>query len=164
MLLRFLDLIENIALWAGCVSLLIMGALVTGSVLGRTFFNAPVPDDLLMIGLLMVCVIILPMAYVERDDGHIAVTVISDRLPQRVQTVLITLGRLIFAAFMGTMGYVIARKVPSEFEQGLYYDGRLEVPTWPMKVVFAFGVTVFLLRILASILRDLRSTKDSRTT
>ncbi|WP_050928301.1 TRAP transporter small permease [Aestuariivita boseongensis] len=164
MLLRLLDLIENIALWVGCAALLIMGALVTGSVLGRGLFNKPIPDDLLMIGLLMVCVIILPLAYVERSNGHIAVTVIADRLPKPVQTALTILGRLIFAAFIGTMGVVIARKVPKEFEQGLYYDGRLEVPTWPMKVVFAFGVAVFLLRIVTNIIQDLRGSDDDAVT
>ncbi|MEX0337512.1 MAG: TRAP transporter small permease [Arenibacterium sp.] len=157
-MLRILDFIENIALWAGCLALLVMGALVTGSVFGRTLFNAPIPDDLLMIGLLMVCVIILPLGYVERGDGHIAVTVIADRLPHPVQTFLKVLGRLIFAAFLGTMGFVIARKIPSELEQGLYYDGQLEVPTWPMKVVFAIGVAVFLLRIVSNIIEDLRGT------
>lgn len=159
-MLRILDLIENIALWAGCVALLIMGALVTGSVFGRTLFNAPIPDDLLMIGLLMVCVIILPLGYVERGQGHIAVTVISDRLPRAVQTFLKVMGRLIFAAFLGTMGCVIALKIPSELEQGLYYDGRLEVPTWPMKIVFAFGVAVFLLRLLSNIVQDVRGTSS----
>ncbi|MCE8005569.1 TRAP transporter small permease [Aestuariivita sp.] len=161
-MLRFLDIIENIALWTGCLALLIMGALVTGSVLGRSLFNAPIPDDLLMIGLLMVCVIVLPLSYVERSNGHIVVTVIADRLPVRVQRVLRIFGQLIFAAFMGTMGFVIARKVPSEFEQNLYYDGHLEVPTWPMKAVFAFGVAVFLLRIVTNIIRDLRETDQDQ--
>ena len=155
-MLRLLEFVENVALWTGCAALLIMGGLVTGSVLGRGFFNAPIPDDLLMIGLLMVCVIVLPMAYVERDDGHIVVTVIADRLPQGVQTALRIFGRLIFAAFIGTMGVVIARKIPSELEQGLYYGGALEVPTWPMKALFAFGVAVFVLRIAVGIVRDLR--------
>lgn len=158
MLLRFLDLIENIALWAGCAALLAMGALVTGSVIGRGLFNTPIPDDLLMIGLLMVCVIILPLGYVERGDGHITVTVISDRLPRAVQTALKIAGRLIFAAFLGTMGVILARKISSELEQGLYYDGQLDVPTWPMKAVFAFGVAVFVLRLAINIVRDLRGT------
>lgn len=158
MLLRLLTAIENIALWVACFALLVMGALVTGSVLGRSLFNHPIPDDLLMIGLMMVCVIVLPLSYVERGNGHIVVTVIADRLPGFVQKGLRVIGRLIFAAFLGTMGFVIARKIPSEFEQNLYYDGQLEIPTWPMKVIFAFGIAVFLLRLLSNIIQDLRGT------
>ena len=156
MLLRLLGFIENAALTIGCIAIFIMGALVTGSVIGRTFFNAPIPDDLLMIGLLMVCVIILPLAYVERDNGHIAVTLIADRLPQGIQRVLRAMGRIIFGAFLGTMGFVIAMQVPDEFEQRLYYDGQLESPTWPMKIVFAFGVAVFLIRVCLNLIADLR--------
>jgi len=156
MLLRLLGFVENAALTIGCIAIFIMGALVTGSVVGRTLFNAPIPDDLLMIGLLMVCVIILPLAYVERDNGHIAVTLIADRLPAPIQTFLRAMGRIIFAAFMGTMGFVIARRIPDEFEQRLYYDGQLEIPTWPMKVVFAFGVAVFLIRVALNLWADLR--------
>ena len=158
MLLRLLTAIENIALWVACIALLVMGALVTGSVLGRSLVNQPIPDDLLMIGLMMVCVIVLPLSYVERGNGHIVVTVIADRLTGFVQKGLRVIGRLIFAAFMGTMGFVIARKIPSEFEQNLYYDGQLEIPTWPMKVIFAFGIAVFLLRLLSNIIQDLRGT------
>ena len=68
--------IENAAMWLACAALFLMGAIVTASVIGRVAFNLPVPDDLIMVGLLMVCVIVLPLAFVERADGHIAVTVI----------------------------------------------------------------------------------------
>ncbi|MCR9125657.1 MAG: TRAP transporter small permease [Rhodobacteraceae bacterium] len=153
---RLLSLIENLALWLACAALLAMGAIVTGSALGRTMFNAPIPDDLLMVGLLMVCVIILPLAYVERGDGHIAVTVVTDRLPARVRHALSALGRCLFGAFIGTMGWMLALKVPKEMAGGLYYDGRLEIPTWPMKAIFAFGAAVFLIRLAVNVVRDLR--------
>lgn len=157
MLVRALNLVEQLALWAACAALLVMGALVTGSVIGRTLFNAPIPDDLLMIGLLMVCVIVLPLGFVERGNGHIVVTVIADHLPGPIQKLLTVFGRLVFAAFLGTMGFVIAKKVPSEFSQGLYYDGQLEVPTWPMKAVFAFGIAVFLIRLAINVVQDIRT-------
>lgn len=155
MLERLLERVENLTLWIACAALLAMGAIVTASVVGRGAFNAPVPDDLLMIGLLMVCVIILPLAYVQRDDGHIAVTVLSNLMPARLQAFLRAAGGVLFGLFVGTLGVLVARKVPSEFAQGLYYDGQLEIPTWPMKAVLAFGVAVFLLRLALGVARDL---------
>ncbi len=153
--MRLLTFIENLALWIGCAALLGMGVLVTGSVVGRGAFNHPIPDDLLMIGLLMVCVIVLPLAYVERQNGHIAVTVIANRLPVRAQALLTAFGSLLFGLFLGTMGFVIAKKIPSEIAQNLYYDGQLDVPTWPMKIVFAFGVAAFVLRLVINIAGNL---------
>lgn len=150
MILRLLAFVENLALWIACAALLGMGLIVTGSVIGRGWFNHPIPDDLLLIGLLMVCVIVLPLAYVERSNGHIAVTVIANLLPLRVQALMTGFGNLLFGAFLGTMGFMIAKKVPSEIAQNLYYDGQLDIPTWPMKAVFAFGIAAFLLRLAVS--------------
>lgn len=147
MIMRFVIFIENLALWIACAALFTMGLIVTGSVVGRGWFNHPIPDDLLIIGLLMVCVIVLPLAYVGRSNGHIAVTVIANQLPIRVQALMTAFGSLLFALFLGTMGFMIAKKVPSEIAQKLYYDGQLDVPTWPMKVIFAFGVATFLARL-----------------
>lgn len=148
MIMRIVEFIENLALWIACAALFAMGLIVTGSVVGRGWFNHPIPDDLLLIGLLMVCVIVLPLAFVERSNGHIAVTVIANRFPVRVQALMTGFGNLLFALFLGTMGFMIAKKVPSEIAQNLYYDGQLDVPTWPMKVVFTFGVAAFLLRLV----------------
>ncbi len=139
--------VEEVAMWTAGFSLLVMGAVVTTSVIGRVLFNMPVPDDLIMAGLLMVCTIILPLAFIEASDGHIAVTIIADHLPLRVQAVLRMVGALLFAAFFGTIGFMIATKVPGEFVEELYYDGQLEIPTWPMKAVFAFGIAVLVVRL-----------------
>lgn len=145
--------IEEIAMWTAGFALLVMGAVVTTSVIGRVVFNMPVPDDLIMAGLLMVCTIILPLAFIEARDGHIVVTVIADRLPMRVQAVLRMIGALLFAAFFGTIGFMIATKVPGEYAEELYYDGQLEIPTWPMKVVFAFGIAVLVIRLAITVMR-----------
>ena len=150
---QVLKRIEQLAMWVAGMALLAMGAVVTASVLGRVIFNAPVPDDLIMAGLLMVCTIILPLAYIESRDGHIVVTVIADRLPFRVQAALRMLGAVLFAAFFGTIGYMIATKVPGEFADELYYDGQLEIPTWPMKAVFALGVAVLVIRLAVTFVR-----------
>ena len=155
--------LEDAALWAAGLALLAMGLIVAGSVLGRTLFNAPVPDDLLMVGLLMVCVIVLPLAYIERNDGHIVVTILSDQLPRRVQAFLKAIGSFLLLAFFGTMGVMLARKVPGEFAEGLYYDGELYIPTWPMKAVFALGVAVLTLRLIVSIAGNLCEAVGARS-
>jgi TRAP-type C4-dicarboxylate transport system permease small subunit len=146
-IMRFVVFLEKIALWIACAALFTMCLIVTLSVVGRSTFNQPIPDDLLITGLLMVCVIVLPLAYVERNNGHIAVTILTNRMPARLQLFLMVFGNFLFGAFIGTMGFMLASKVPAEIAQNLYYDGQLDVPTWPMKVAFAFGVATFLLRL-----------------
>lgn len=161
-MLTVLRMIEGAAVWLACAALLLMGSIVTASVVGRVVFNMPVPDDLIMVGLLMVCVIVLPMAWVERTDGHIAVTVIADLLPVRVQYALRVLGNVLFAGFFGTMGYMLALKVPGEYAENLYYDGQLYIPTWPMKALFVFGVAVLTARCLVSLWKNIRAVISGR--
>lgn len=161
---RILSLLENVALWIAGAALLLMGTIVTVSVVGRVVFTAPVPDDLIMVGLLMVAVIILPLAFIERADGHISVTVIADRFPVRLQYTLKAIGNLFFGLFFGVMGFMLARKIPSEFSEALYYDGHLEIPTWPMKTVFALGVAIFVVRLSVSFLRNCQGVVSGRST
>ena len=122
--------------------------------IGRTLFNYPIPDDLLLVGLLMVLVIAFPLAHIQRVNGHIAVTIISDRLPFRLRQLQIIVGNVLFALFLGVMGFVIFSKVPKEFAQDLYYDGQLEIRTWPMKAMFALGIGLFVLQVVISICKD----------
>lgn len=145
-----LSSLEDFTLWLSCAALLFMVAVVTMSVVGRLLFNTPVPDDLLIVGLMMVCVIVLPLAFIERQEGHIVVTVISDFFPERLQHFLAAFGKVLFGIFLGAAGFMLALKVPEEFAQDLYYDGQLEIPTWPMKILFAFGVLVFLIRLASN--------------
>jgi len=156
-MLQILKWLEDVALWVAGLALLTMGLIVSASVLGRSIFNAPVPDDLIMVGLLMVCVIVLPLAFIERNDGHIVVTILADRLPPRLKGLLRAFGNVVLMAFFGTMGFMLAKKVPGEFSEGLYYDGQLDIPTWPMKAMFAAGVAILVLRLLVSLVSNIRA-------
>ncbi|MEO1192318.1 MAG: TRAP transporter small permease [Pseudomonadota bacterium] len=159
---KALSLLERLALILSGTALLIMGAIVTASVIGRQVANAPIPDDLIMVGLLMVCVIALPLAYIESQRGHIAVTVTTNWLPPRALALLQAFGSLIMLIFFGAIGYMVAQRLPREIAQGTYYDGTLEILTWPMKVVFAVGIILFAIRLLVSIGQHLHTAITGR--
>ncbi len=156
-LTRILAWVENLAISVGGLALIAMGGIVTLSVLGRQLFLMPIPDDLTMVGLLMVCVIVLPLAFVESKRGHISVTITTDWLPTRAIGFLRCLGTFAMGLFFGGIGYMVVAKLPREFMQGTYYDGQLEIPTWPMKAVFAFGIAVFVLRLMVSFSAGVRT-------
>ena len=153
----FLDIVEKLSVGVANLALTLMMLIVTGSVIGRTALNYPIPDDLLLVGLLMVLVIAFPLAHIQRVNGHIAVTIISDLLPFRWRQLQIIIGNILFGLFLGVMGFVIFSKVPRELAQDLYYDGQLEIRTWPMKTMFAIGIGLFVLQICISIYRDFRA-------
>lgn len=146
-----LHALEKVALAGAGAILLLMGGIMTASVLGKELFLRPIPDDLLMIGLLNVGVIALPLAYVECSRGHIAVTITTDWMGVRVLGALRAFGALAMGVFFGSIGYMVSIRMPTEIARGAYYDGILQIPTWPMKAVFGFGILLLVLRLIASI-------------
>lgn len=149
---RVMSVLDRAALALAGLILLLMGGIMVASVLGKHLFIKPVPDDLLMVGLLNVAVIALPLAYVEYTRGHILVTITTDWMGTRVLGALRAFGSLVMAIFFGGIGYMVSMKMPVEFERGAYYDGVLQIPTWPMKAVFGFGVLLLVLRLIGSII------------
>ncbi|SFE60274.1 TRAP-type C4-dicarboxylate transport system, small permease component [Sulfitobacter brevis] len=143
--------LEQMSLVIAGIVLLGMGGIMTASVLGKELFLRPVPDDLLMVGLLNVAVIVLPLAYVERTRGHIAVSVTTDWLPPRALGALRAFGAFAMAIFFGGIGFMVSLRMPGEIAKGAYYDGALQIPTWPMKAIFGFGILLLVLRLLSSI-------------
>jgi TRAP-type C4-dicarboxylate transport system permease small subunit len=148
--------LEAAAMAIAAAAILLLGGVVTASVIGRELFNAGVPDDIVIAGLLMIPLVMLPLAHIHAKGGHIAVTVTSDWLPPRGRAALSVLGDLLGLLFFGAIGWFLARKIPRDFAGGAYYDGELGIPVWPMKVVFALAVALFLLRLSIELWRHLR--------
>jgi len=149
--------IENAALALAGLVLLAMGFIIVASILGKTLLLRPIPDELLMVGLLNVAVIALPLAYVERQRGHIAVTVTTDWLGVRALGALRAFGALAMGVFFGGIGLMVARRMPDEITRGAYYDGVLQIPTWPMKAVFGAAILLFVARLAVSFAAGLRT-------
>jgi len=152
---RVQQLVENLAVVLASVALLLMGGIITASVLGRQLFFRPIPDDLLMVGLLMVPVIALPLAYIERYRGHISVTITTDWMGTRVLGLLRAFGSICMGVFFGGIAWMIALRVPQDFARGTYHDGVFQIPAWPMKIVFAIGIAIFILRLCVSVAQGL---------
>jgi TRAP-type C4-dicarboxylate transport system permease small subunit len=156
--------IEKAALVLAGAVLLGMGLIIVASILGRVLFLRPIPDDLLMVGLLNVAVIVLPLAYVESRRGHIAVTVTTDWLGVRAQGALRAFGALAMAVFFGGIGFMVARRMPGEISRGAYYDGVLQIPTWPMKAVFGAAILLFVARLLVSVAEGIHTARTGQDT
>ena len=144
---------EQAALFISALSILLLGLLVFASVVGREVFVSGVPDDIVIAGLFMIPIIALPLAYVQSQDGHIAVTVTTNWLPARAIAGLKALGTVIGIVFYALLAWLTAAKIPRDFKGGGYYDGQLEILVWPMKVVFVVGVSLFVLRLVVDVVR-----------
>jgi len=146
--------LEKAATLLGALSILTLGVLITISVVGRAVFNTGIPDIIILAGLMMIPIIVLPMAAVQSEDGHIAVTLTTNWLPERILAALRAFGNLLGFAFFAAIVWFLIGKVPRDMATGAYYDGELELLVWPMKIVFAVGIGLFLIRLAADFVRN----------
>ena len=123
-----------------------MMLLTTVSVIGRRFFNSPIPDDLVMSEFLMVFVVFLPFSAVQAAREHVFVTIFTDWMSNRTKVIMET-----FVVGFGIFT-VISMAVFTDFfaawSVGAYVEGPLELPESPARFAVFFGLAVFSLRLL----------------
>lgn len=123
------------------------------SVVGRTFLNRSVPDDLLISQMLMVAVVFLPLGWVQSMGAHLEVTVLTDFFSQEVQTVLVSLGLILGIVLFGTMAVLSWHSAYEAFElDEIAYASAWQLREWPVKFLIPFGLAWWCLRMLVHLL------------
>jgi len=144
---RIFDAIDRAALWLSVFALLFIMIVTCVSVIGRYFFNAPIPDDLVMSEFMMVVVAFLPLAAVQASREHVFVTIFSDWLPDRPKVVM-----EIFGVYLGALIFIIITcatytDFKQAFDVGAYEEGALEIPEAPFRFIVFFGLLLFSIRL-----------------
>jgi TRAP-type C4-dicarboxylate transport system permease small subunit len=149
--------LDRVLLIIASVAIFVMLAITTVSVIGRHFFNAPIPDDLVFNELLIVVLVFLPFAYVQSTDQHVFVTLFTDWLPPRKQAYFKFLGNLIGLMIFCLIAYATWLDFMESFEVRAYSEGVLELPEYPSRFAVFFGVLVMTLRLAFDTIRGLLS-------
>lgn len=136
-----------------CVLVLMMLFTVLNVVM-RAFFNSPIPGDVELIEVGMVCVGFLGLAWCALRGMHISVDLVVSFLPKRIQAVfdsfgyLIGLGISILLAWRGFLEGIGNRDLNS-------LSATLGFPMYPFYWVVALGYGVLCLAILVLLVRSL---------
>jgi TRAP-type C4-dicarboxylate transport system permease small subunit len=89
------DIARALAIFGGFLSCL-MAAIVTISVVGRYFFNAPIPGDYDIVGILCGCAIFSFLPYCQMVRGNVVVDFFTNRAPDRVKSSLDAVGAALY--------------------------------------------------------------------
>ena len=126
-----------------CVLIPLM-ILTTIDVVGRDFFNAPVPGTVELSQYLLVIFILMGLAYTQQVKGHVPVSVLTSRIPLRGQLTLKVisslLGLFIFS-LLAWQGWEIA------MEERTVSD-LLRIPQFPFRVLVAVAAFLTFLELL----------------
>jgi TRAP-type C4-dicarboxylate transport system permease small subunit len=126
--------------------------LTVGDVVGRSFFNKPIPGTFELSEYMLAVIVLLGAAYTQQVKGHVGVDFLTIRFSPRTQAVLqavTTIASLLVITIMVWQGYLegIHEKAVSD---------QLRVPQWPFKLLVAAGGLLLWLELLLDLLASFR--------
>lgn len=95
----------------------------------------------------------LALAYTEEQNGLIRVGLLRARLSPKNVVRLDVLCLGLTALICGFIGYYIWLMVKRDFIRGRLSIGMAEIPMWIPQAVLLAGIVIFLLQLIASIIR-----------
>lgn len=152
--LRAIGWIEKLFLAIGAAAILSMCAYITLGIFLRSVVGVQIPDEVVIVGDLMIAALILPLAYVAADRGFIAVEVLSDQLPRSLHPALNVLAAAVGLLAVMPIGYGAFLAMIHAIESGNYFFGILELPEWPGRTAFFAGYALFFIRLIVLFVQD----------
>jgi TRAP-type C4-dicarboxylate transport system permease small subunit len=127
--------------------------ITVGDVVGRSFFNKPIPGAFELSEYMLAVIVLLGAAYTQQVKGHVGVDFLTSRCSPRTQALCQTvtsLAGLSIIAILVWQGYL-------EGIQATTVSDQLRVPQWPFKLLVAVGGLFLwlelLLDLIASVLK-----------
>lgn len=147
---RVLAQMLRLITFVGMISVVLMMMQITIDVVGKLFFNSPLPATISLVSnYYMVIVAFLPLALVETRDEHITVEVVTEFLPTRAQYHLYSWTYLPSAAIFGALAYRGWGEARTAHESGTFMvEQGLKIITWPSFYLLSIGTGMMTLVVI----------------
>ncbi len=136
---RAVETLSRAGAVAGGIGIALLMLLATAGAIGRKFGH-PVPDVLEASETIMFASVFLGMAYVALHRGHVNVTMLTKRLPPRIQTILDASVTLLAAALFGLLAWSSWGLAWKFFLIREVRLGAFPWPIWPFRFLFVVGM------------------------
>ena len=140
---------------AGLGVVLLM-ALVVVNVITRTAFNSPILGVYEYVGFLAASIISLALAYCSVQSGHIAISLITDKLHGRVQIFVDSFAKILSVALLGLFSYQMI-----SYAIRLASSGEVSLTTWmplfPFVLIVALGFIGLTLIVFVKLITNLKA-------
>jgi len=147
---RFVETLSKIGAVSGGAGIVILMVLATAGAIGRKF-GQPVPNVLEACETIMFASVFLGMAYVALQRGHINVTMFTQRLSSRAQTILDAGVLLLAAAVFGLLTWSSWVLAWQWFLMREIRLGAFPWPIWPFRFLFVVGMGLIALQLISSV-------------
>lgn len=140
--------------WVSAAAVIFIMLLTCADVVMR-LFGSPIPGTYELVGYFGSVIISFGMARTSIERGHIAVNLLVDRLPPRVQILIEGFGNIAAAALFGLLAWqsqIYARDILETGDVSL----TLGMPTWPFVLGLATGSGMLSIVLFLDALRQLK--------
>lgn len=146
---------ESLAVLAAVCTVLIM-ITMAADVVNRLRGQGSIGGAYELTSLLLVMVVFLGIAYAERTETNVRVTLGTSRMPFRVARVARAFGGTVTLAVVLWFANETWAAALLSIERGDFSQGIVDFPLWPSRLVIAIGFTALALEVALGIWRRWR--------
>src|SRR5699024_5782383 len=139
-----------------------MMLLVVVDVSGRYLFNKPIAGNIELTEILMVLTIYSGIAYTQRNEGHVGMDLIFDKLKGKfyyLNRILLTIISLLINIVVMIFSYEQAIETFRNKSTSMY----LHLPMWILPVIVSVGTLTLCLRLLLECIQSYSALLKIRT-
>ena len=135
----------------GMFLLLPMMLLTTADVFGRAVWSRPIPGTVELSSYMLAVFVLLGVAYTQQVRGHVRVSILLARVPQRAKalldaiTTLMSLGIIVLVAWQGWVVAIEERTV----------SDMLRIPQWPFRMLVSVAGLFLALELVIDLAASL---------
>ncbi|MZR31468.1 TRAP transporter small permease subunit [Sneathiella litorea] len=154
MILKFLDRITESFTLLGGMAIVLMLLQITIDVFCKYFFNMPLLWTMdVVANYMMVAIVFLPLAQVERQNSHIRVELFAQMLGDNGRRAIAIFSGIVAAIYFGAITWQTWADAIDKYEIGEYVMGEAQVTVWPGRFFLPFGCGLLVLLLLYKLCR-----------
>jgi TRAP-type C4-dicarboxylate transport system permease small subunit len=135
------------------LSTMMLMLVIVPDVIGRKFFNSPLPGAQETGVLLLVCKIFLGLPGAQASGSNFSVTVIHGLLSPRRRRVVDVVNTAIAAVVFGLMARMSVLSAIRSTQRGEISYGVIAFPIWPGRIILATGLILLTIQLVMDVLR-----------
>lgn len=140
--------------WVAGIALILMMLHITVDVIARYVFNSPLHGTVEIVSAYyMVAVVFLPLAMIERLNGHIAVELVTQHFPRRIQHIGIGIVALLSAAYFCAFAWETWGDAVRKYDVGEQALGSISITIWPTRFYVPIGCGLIALVLVYKAIR-----------
>ena len=142
------DHILNALALLSCICIAVAWLSITLSVLLRYFMDSPLPWAIELSGYMMVGLLFLGTAWVLKEDGHVIMDLVIDRVKPRTRALLNVITSIVSALACVVIVWYGTQVTIEYFQAGYHYYTELSPPKYPIYLIVTLGSFFLFIQFL----------------